>query len=342
MNQIVPAGHPVPALAGTDDHELNRATAGWLLSVASEHTREAYQADLGRLLVFLADHGVPPRRTERGHIDAWIRQMEATPTRYGRPPAVSTVGRRVSAAASWFDYLVDAGLVAKNPVHKRSRPRVSNDSTTVALDTVEGKQFSAAALARTADGYVEDARVRAVLMILLTLGIRVGELADLTVASLGFSRGHITLRVTGKGRKTRILAVPPPAIRAISSHLADRARAAGCAREDLPADLPLIERGASGLLTDKAVARMIQRVARRAGIESWRDLSAHSLRHTNITAALEAGAALTAVQDSAGHADPRTTRRYDHARQKLDNSPAYAVAHALVDDDEDDPAEPAA
>jgi integrase len=48
-----------------------------------------------------------------------------------------------------------------------------------------------------------------------------------------------------------------------------------------------------------------------AGIPSWAQLSVHSLRHTGITLALDAGATLREVQDYAGHRDPRTTRRYE-------------------------------
>ena len=44
----------------------------------------------------------------------------------------------------------------------------------------------------------------------------------------------------------------------------------------------------------------------------------------------DAGAALRDVQDYAGHKDPRTTRRYDHARDSLDRNAAYAVAAYLA------------
>ena len=74
----------------------------------------------------------------------------------------------------------------------------------------------------------------------------------------------------------------------------------------------------------------MRRLARTAGIETWQELSPHSLRHSAITFALDAGAALRDVQDYAGHKDPRTTRRYDHARDSLDRNAAYAVAAYLA------------
>jgi site-specific recombinase XerD len=58
-------------------------------------------------------------------------------------------------------------------------------------------------------------------------------------------------------------------------------------------------------------------------------VSPHSLRHTFITIALEAGASLRRVQYAAGHADPRTTERYDRARENLSDNAADYVTRAL-------------
>ena len=52
----------------------------------------------------------------------------------------------------------------------------------------------------------------------------------------------------------------------------------------------------------------------------------HDLRHAFVTLSLDAGASLRDVQDAAGHADPRTTRRYDWARHNLDRHPTYLLA----------------
>ena len=73
-----------------------------------------------------------------------------------------------------------------------------------------------------------------------------------------------------------------------------------------------------------SAARLVRRICRRAGIT--KRITPHSLRHSFITAALDAGVPLRDVQIAARHADPRTTTRYDRARNNLDRHASYIVA----------------
>jgi site-specific recombinase XerD len=80
----------------------------------------------------------------------------------------------------------------------------------------------------------------------------------------------------------------------------------------------------SGRRLDRhAATRIVRRLAKRAGIT--KHISPQSLRHSFITAALYAGVPLREVQIVARHADPRTTTRYDRARNNLDRLAAYVV-----------------
>lgn len=72
---------------------------------------------------------------------------------------------------------------------------------------------------------------------------------------------------------------------------------------------------------------IVQRLARLANIED--QISPHSLRHSFATIALDAGVSLHSLQDSMGHADPGTTRRYDWARNNLQKSAGYDFARVL-------------
>jgi integrase len=93
---------------------------------------------------------------------------------------------------------------------------------------------------------------------------------------------------------------------------------------------PLLATAPGGRMRPGQLWELVRRLAAAAGIAEWDRLSAHSLRHTGITMALDAGVPLRDVQDYARHRDARTTRRYDHSRDNLDRSAAYAVAAYLA------------
>jgi integrase len=76
----------------------------------------------------------------------------------------------------------------------------------------------------------------------------------------------------------------------------------------------------------RAAGTRLRKLARRAVPEKADSIHPHDLRHAFVTLSLDAGASLRDVQDAAGHADPRTTRRYDRARYNLDRHPTYALA----------------
>jgi integrase len=132
--------------------------------------------------------------------------------------------------------------------------------------------------------------------------------------------GHRVLTRTGKGGK-RCPAVIAPGIGAnLDAYLASHSD---------PLGGPLFATAAGNRLDQGAVWRLIRRLAKNAGVPAWERISPHSARHTAITLALDDGAALHEAQDMAGHADPRTTRRYNRHRGRLERSPSYRIAAAL-------------
>jgi integrase len=81
-------------------------------------------------------------------------------------------------------------------------------------------------------------------------------------------------------------------------------------------------------MTPSNVAYLVRVLCREIGVE--RRITPHGLRHSAITIALDAGIGLRDVQDFARHEDPKTTRRYDRARNQLNRHATYAVAHYLA------------
>ena len=302
--QLVPrqAGGPV-----TLGDPAEQVTEAWLANRRlSEHTRAAYRRDVAGWLAWCGERGLDPLRATFLDVNAYARALEA------RPLAAATVARKLSGVSSWYDFLVKLRAVDGNPVGGADRPYVSRDhSATVGLtpDEVDALLAEAAAAG---------ARHHALLIMLADLGLRVGELVGLDLDDLGWERGHRTVRFVGKGGRPRRRALTPGAAAALDDYLRTRGGEPG----------PLFVTATGARLDRHAVFRLVRRLAGRAGIPAAERLSPHSLRHAFATTARSEGVPLEDVQDAMGHADPRTTRRYDRDRHNLDRDPAYTIAAA--------------
>lgn len=251
--------------------------------------------------------------------------------------AASSVTRRLSALSSFYRFAAAHDLTDGNPVHGVRRSAVDPDRTrTVGLIRDDARTLVAAAAA-DADPSPQAARSAALVRLLLHNGLRVDELVRADVTDLGTRSGtgaaggrasHRVLGIVRKGGRATTVALAPATVEVLEAYLQQRAAAAGVDRARLAG--PLLATRIGGRLTQKAVWELIRRLARAGEIDTWAELSPHSLRHTAITLPLDAGAAIRDVQDFAGHRDPRTTRRYDHTRDSLERSAAYTVAGWLA------------
>ncbi len=298
-------------------------TEAWLRNRRlSEHTRAAYRRDVTSWLSWCAQHELDPLAATFLHVNAYARQLESqADPRTGRPLTPATVARRLSALSSWYSFLVKLRAIDTNPVAGADRPRVDRDhSATVGLTAEEVDALLAAAEADTGPNAP---RNRAVVTLLADLGLRVGELISLNLTDLGTERGHRSIRFVGKGGRLRRRALTPGCAYALDAYLAARAAAERRPVDQLQGALLVT---ATGRRLDRhAVFRLVRRLARQAGLPTWDRLSPHSLRHAFATTARAEGVPLEDVQDAMGHADPRTTRRYDRDRHNLDRDPAYAI-----------------
>jgi integrase/recombinase XerD len=280
-----------------------QVTEAWLANRRlSDHTRAAYRRDVAGWLAWCAGRDLDPLRASFLDVNAYARNLES------QKLAPATVARKLSGMSSWYDFLTKLRAVDANPVGGADRPPVSRDhSATLGLAPEQVDALLAAATG---------VRDRAIVSLLADLGLRVGELVSLDVTDVGTERGHRTVRFVGKGSKPRRRALTPAAGDALDANVGGRT------------DGPLFMTATGGRIDRHAVFRLIRRLARQAGIAEWERLSPHSLRHAFATTARAEGVPLEDVQDAMGHADPRTTRRYDRDRHNLDRDPAYTIAAA--------------
>ena len=189
----------------------------------------------------------------------------------------------------FFDYLVnEEGRSMANPVTRISLrlpkplPRHLQDGQVTRLFAV-----------------ITDLRDRALFMVMLRCGLRVQEVADLTVDAIDFGRRQIFVS-NGKGAKDRIVYVSEDARCALLAYLARRSSKAE--------GLFLVQKGPmkGKPLSIRGIQKRIEYYARKSGL----GVSCHQLRHTMATQLLNADADLATIQDLLGHGQITTTQRY--------------------------------
>jgi integrase/recombinase XerD len=199
------------------------------------------------------------------------------------------------------------GVLDHSPAEHVRRPAVPPESPTLGFTHL---QFEAMLTASRESPNPYDFALVAMLGL---LGLRIFEATGADIGDLGEEHGHRVLRVCGKGSKVVLVPLPPAVGRAIDRAIGIRTSGA----------ILLNSRGAR--MDRHAATRRLRNLASAAGVRIGRT-HPHMLRHTFVTTMLDAGVDLRDVQIAARHADPRTTMRYDRARNNLDRHPNYILA----------------
>jgi len=294
---------------------IDRAAAEFLDALRSRnysvHTIASYERDLRQFGGFLSDLA----RGETARIEDFrpraVRRFVAglSASRFAR----SSVRRKLAAVKAFGRYLAARGARPANPADGVPAPKPEKRLPTF-LTRSEVERLFATGDADTGD--VRSLRNTAILELLYGGGLRLSELVSLNVGDI--DRGAGLARVTGKGRKQRIVPVGRSAMHALDRYLS--------ARTDAPSspDAPLFANGRGGRLTGRSVQSIVRR--RLEQVSEARSLSPHVLRHTFATHLLNAGADLRAVQELLGHASLSSTQIYTHVTtDRLKD--AYRQAH---------------
>lgn len=301
-------------------HPLPRAVSGYLDHLAVErglaaNTLSSYHRDLGRYLEFCARAGlvnvedVSPR--DLSQFAARLREGDAD-----HPPlAVSSAARAVVAARGFHRFAhsegwspTDPAVGVKPPAPPQRLPKA------LSVDDVE-RLLAAAGQGQSP----RELRDRALLEVLYGTGARISEATGLDVDDLDLEQGSV--RLTGKGRKQRMVPLGRFAVSALDAYLT-RGRL----------DLVHAGTGSSALFVNFRGSRLSRQSAwtvlrvtsERAGLQSA--VSPHTLRHTFATHLLDGGADVRVVQELLGHASVTTTQIYtlvtvDRLRE------VYAASH---------------
>jgi len=230
-----------------------------------------------------------------------------------RGTARSTIATQFSILRIFWEYLMHKGVVTHNPFRMVTvRHSEITERKALSDDEVE-RLITTLATA--------DTRTRAIVNLMIRTGLRIQAVRLADVEDIDTSTNPHRMWVWQKGHHAKDLFVLlyPGAMRALAEWLDYRPVS------DDPA-LFISMNCPNKRLSYHAYYKSIQRVFTAAGLSGY---SPHTLRHTAITLARQHGATLDSVREMAGHADPKTTLRYDHSIQRWKNPPEEVLDNLL-------------
>jgi len=294
------------ALEAFDDDLRRRAVAG--------KTRAAYASDCRQFAAWAIDRHVDP-----AHVDVrTLRRYAAAMSESGIAPA--TIARRLAALRGLFRIQMELGAREDNPAELLSSPKKPQRLPHVL------KAGEVAALLDSIPATTPlELRDRAVFELAYACGLRAEELVSLDVGSVDFDSE--TVRVEGKGSKTRLVPVGEHARAALERYLA-RGRPVLAADGADAGERALFLSKSGRRLSTSDVRRRLSGWARRAVARSPALARAHphALRHSFATHLLDGGADLRAIQELLGHATISTTQVYTRVESARLRS-TYSRAH---------------
>jgi integrase/recombinase XerC len=257
----------------------------------SPHTSSNYARDVNALAQYLEHAAISDwQRVDSQHVRVFAARSHAG----GLSPR--SVQRRLSALRGYFNYLVREGVVSSNPAVEIRAPKAGRRLPgTLDVDQI-------AQLLEAPSGDALALRDRAIMELFYSSGLRLAELVGLAILDVDLA--DRTVRVLGKGSKTRVVPVGRKAVEALRVWLRERAALA-----DIDETALFVGRNGSRL-KPRAIQLRIAQWARRAGLPSR--VYPHLFRHSFATHLLESSKDLRGVQELLGHADISTTQVYTH------------------------------
>jgi integrase/recombinase XerD len=265
-------------------------------------SRNRTESDLRCYLAWCAERGLDPLAAQRPHLELYIRWMQEI--RRFKP---STVSRRFSVTAGFYRTCVLDSMLEHSPAEHVRRPPVPAESPTLGFTHL---QFEACSPWH---------------------GSRITRATSRwwpcsVCSACGSSKPPArTSPTSAKNTATGYCGCAERAPKWSWSRCRQpsAARSTGQQASGIAGPILLNTRGAR--MDRHAATRRLRHLAVAADIQVAR-AHPHMLRHTFVTTMLDAGVDLRDVQIAARHADPRTTMRYDRARNNLDQHPNYILA----------------
>jgi integrase/recombinase XerC len=274
----------------------------------SAHTVAAYKSDLAQFGEYISSSYGISSNSEITHsmVRSWLASLIDSGL------TSRSVNRKLSTLKAYFRFLLREGLINDNPVSKSVSLSIPSRLPVFASVTEMESVFHT--------NHAEDSfsmrRDLLVLEILYCTGIRLSELINLRLQDV--DRSAMTIKVTGKRNKQRIIPVTRQLVKLIDEYLLSRANIAS------PGILEIIVTDQGKKAYPVFIYRKVKHYLTLAGVKGVK--SPHVLRHTFATHMLNEGADLNAIKEILGHANLAATQVYTHnSIEKLKS--IYKLAH---------------
>jgi len=284
---------------------------------ASQYTLRNYLVDIRQFAVSLwTEEAELPLKWNK--VDKFAARKFLIDTQKAGRKAVTT-GRKASSLRSFFRFLEREEQIAVNPFASVISPKrekllpevlsVAEVTRLIEAPAELSRQSPAKELTHVRMKMAEYAVVRnsAIIEVLYSAGMRVGELTGLRRRDIDLLSGVAMVR--GKGRKERLCPLGRPACRILREAMEKRDEL-WPPKTRIDGDAPVFVNMRGGCLTPRSVERMLKKYLVVAGLNPG--LSPHALRHSFATHMLDAGADLRSIQEFLGHASLSTTQIYAH------------------------------
>lgn len=207
----------------------------------------------------------------------------------------STICTRISALKSYYKFLMQRRYVEVNPVEYTDCPKIKNKEKI----PLTGEQI------RSMIAKTNSARTKAFIMALATTGMRIAELASVTIDDYNNRMGN-TIIITGKGDKERRVTFPDEAIAYIDKYIATERNVHAM---KTGTNLLFVSNHGTAFAAGN-MGEQLKKIAKEAEIPQWNKVCNHLMRTTCATLAIRNGVELPTIQKMLGHSNINTTTRY--------------------------------
>ena len=307
-------GQSIPAVLQYAGQDVLKAFATFFTDqIRNKNTRDAYLRNTTSFFEWCELKGLAFTDIESYHISAYVEELM-------QRKSASTVKQHLASIKMLFDWLVTNQQVPRNPAAAVRGPKlVQRRGKTPVLFADGAKEFFDSFDRRATEKgrslNIIELRDRALCGVMAYAFARVDSACRMTVGDYYANGKTWWVRFHGKGGVFHEMPANHKLVEYVDAYI----EAAGIGNQKKDPLFRSILRTKDGL-TGRSICRngawqMVKRRAKDAGIEM--DISNHSFRGTGITNYLQNGGLLTKAQDMAAHADPRTTRLYDHSGDEV-------------------------